>query len=196
MSGGIYQNANWNDDLPYNWQNDQQTNLRGNQQNWQNDPQSNQQQQGNWLGNLGNKLSNWWSDMRDNRDNNRTTVWNGQPTPVQDSNIGYADRNNWSDNYDRDDDYDRHIRPTHSTYRDRDGRICTVTCSLPPRPRPHPRPRQSLIGLTVDQARRYYNNIRVVIADGNHLPVTQDYRPDRINVETRNGIIIRIVSRG
>jgi len=31
---------------------------------------------------------------------------------------------------------------------------------------------------------------RVCVRDGNHLTVTLDYNPSRINVETKNGIVV------
>lgn len=49
-----------------------------------------------------------------------------------------------------------------------------------------------LLGLDLSQAQLIYPNIRVVVRDGYRLLVTEDFRPLRINVETRNGIIIRI----
>ncbi len=93
-------------------------------------------------------------------------------------------------------------RPNEQTFNDQYGRRCRIVCeqSYPyPYPRPYPRPQDPrkiayrLIGLTVAQAQRIYPNIRVVIRDGQTQVVTQDYRTDRINVETRNGIIVRIV---
>ncbi len=50
-----------------------------------------------------------------------------------------------------------------------------------------------IIGLHLNQALAIYPNIRVVVRDGRQLPTTMDYRTDRINVETRNGIIQKVV---
>ncbi|XWV24565.1 hypothetical protein QJ856_gp1226 [Tupanvirus deep ocean] len=89
---------------------------------------------------------------------------------------------------------------THSrqpyTYPHQYGRRCYVVCEPDHGPR-HPRnPRdiaRLLIGRTIQEAQRIYPNIRVVVRDGQHLIVTQDHRRDRINVETRNNVIIRIL---
>ena len=53
-----------------------------------------------------------------------------------------------------------------------------------------------ILNTPLNYAYRIYRNIRVVIRDGQNLPSTRDYDPWRINVETRNNIIIRIVSFG
>jgi hypothetical protein len=50
-----------------------------------------------------------------------------------------------------------------------------------------------ILGRHISQAYRIYPNIRVVIRDGQELPVTMDYVVNRINVETYRNIIIRII---
>ncbi len=93
-------------------------------------------------------------------------------------------------------------------FRDSMGRRCRIVCdpphqNRPPRPRP-PQPRpphvgqdigqfaRALLGRHITEAQRIYPNTRVVRANGRDLPVTNDFRQDRINVETRNGIVVRI----
>ena len=80
----------------------------------------------------------------------------------------------------------------------RDGR--RYRCHCVPIDPPRPRPGQNLnyiarliLGRQLQDALRIYSNIRVVIRDGQRLIVTQDYQRTRINVETRNNVIIRIV---
>lgn len=48
-----------------------------------------------------------------------------------------------------------------------------------------------MIGLTLSEARKRYN-VRVVISNGKPCVITLNYMPTRINVETRNGVIIRV----
>jgi hypothetical protein len=47
--------------------------------------------------------------------------------------------------------------------------------------------------MTVDEATAWANErgmtVRVVKLDGESLPGTKDYRPERINVEVENGVI-------
>lgn len=50
-----------------------------------------------------------------------------------------------------------------------------------------------IIGRRLNDARLIYSNIRAVIVDGQAQIVTQDYRPERINVETNNNYITRII---
>jgi hypothetical protein len=85
---------------------------------------------------------------------------------------------------------------THSTFQDHLGRRCHIVCD-PPKNFP---PQQNLrrianliIGKTIRQAQRIYPNIRVVIRDGQQLITTQDFQVNRINVETMNDIIIRVL---
>lgn len=111
-------------------------------------------------------------------------------------------------NYDRVNDpsrfgsYDRYSNPDGQTFM-HGGRRCRIVCDPPRRP-PHRPPHQdhpqnlvllsrSLIGKPINVARSIYPNVRVVVADGRQLPTTMDYNPRRINVETRNNIIIKIV---
>jgi len=85
---------------------------------------------------------------------------------------------------------------TESTFVDRRGRKCRIVCDPPPRPdRNQPnlqRIGRMMIGKTIYEARSIYPHVREVIRDGQQLATTMDHRPDRINVETRNGVIIRI----
>ncbi|AQN68542.1 hypothetical protein [Saudi moumouvirus] len=94
---------------------------------------------------------------------------------------------------------------TGTTFYDNLGRRCRIVCdpvrppnqSRPPvwGPGPQLNPQQiarSLIGRTIFEAQRIYPNTRVVRSNGRDLPTTMDFRPDRINVETRGNIIIRI----
>ncbi len=111
------------------------------------------------------------------------------------SRFGYDDSDSDDNNYSS-----QFQRPNRFNYTDNFGRECQVTCR--PRQRP-PFPSNNIgyiiriiIGLTLNEARRYYNNIREVIRNGEQLPVTLDYNPRRINVETSNGRIIRVVSLG
>ena len=81
------------------------------------------------------------------------------------------------------------------TFTDRQNRRCRVVCDDPPQEnrRYLEYISRRLIGKSLWEARRIYSNIRVVIANGRRLNVTKDFRPDRINVETRNNIITRIL---
>lgn len=75
----------------------------------------------------------------------------------------------------------------------RGGQRCRIVCD-PPRDQNNnlSQTARRLIGLSPRQARRIYENIRIVEINGRRLPTTQDYNRSRINVETRNDIIIRI----
>lgn len=75
----------------------------------------------------------------------------------------------------------------------------------PNAPRPHPgapRPRpqnlqqfaNTLLGMQYNRAIQLYPNIRPLRIDGKNIPVTNDYRNDRINVELQNGKISKIVA--
>lgn len=75
------------------------------------------------------------------------------------------------------------------------GRRCRVVCETSPRNNLQKFARR-IIGQNINAARIIYPNIRVVIENGRQLPTTQDYQADRINVETRNNIIIRVVNFG
>lgn len=81
----------------------------------------------------------------------------------------------------------------NQTFTDRQGRRCRVVCE---NPRPHDqrldRISRLIIGRNINDARRIYPNIRVVKRNGQDVPTTMDYRPDRINVETRNNIVVRV----
>ena len=113
-------------------------------------------------------------------------------------------------------------RDRDSRYFDWNGRRCRIVCD-PPRPHPHPgpqphphpgpqphpgpRPRpdpyvpnlaliaRQIIGQDINRAYHMYPRIaiRVVVRDGVPLSYTQEYNPRRINVETRNNRIVKIV---
>ena len=50
-----------------------------------------------------------------------------------------------------------------------------------------------LIGKTMEEAIKIYPIVREAIVDGNRLPLEDDLRSNRINVEMKNGIIIEIL---
>jgi hypothetical protein len=50
-----------------------------------------------------------------------------------------------------------------------------------------------IIGRKFNDARLIYNNIRAVIINGKPQIVSQNFMPSRINVETNNNFITRIV---
>ena len=80
------------------------------------------------------------------------------------------------------------------------GQRCRIICEPRPRPRPHPVNLQlvarSILGRSINASIKNYPDviIRAVIDNGRELPSTMDYRENRINVELRNGVIVRIVS--
>lgn len=53
-----------------------------------------------------------------------------------------------------------------------------------------------IIGLSVEQAKKKHNWIRVVEEDGECFMYTMDYHPQRINVVVENGVIAKIVNFG
>lgn len=57
-------------------------------------------------------------------------------------------------------------------------------------------PSASFIGLTIEQARSRGFNVREVLNEYGHCVVTRDYVIGRFNVETRGGVICRVVSIG
>jgi hypothetical protein len=57
-------------------------------------------------------------------------------------------------------------------------------------------PQNSIIGLTVDEAKKIIGTIRVVNKDGQGFCVTLDYMPSRCNVYIVNNIITKIASFG
>jgi len=71
---------------------------------------------------------------------------------------------------------------------------CRIVCDQNDR---YPRDLRTIARIIINRslpaAQQIYQNIRVVIRDGQRLVVTQDFRRDRINVETRNGIVIRVL---
>lgn len=50
------------------------------------------------------------------------------------------------------------------------------------------------IGMTVVEARQIHDNVRVMIRNGEHLFGTLDFDPNRMNVETKDGKIVKILS--
>lgn len=108
--------------------------------------------------------------------------------------LGGAADNVWDGRFNPSQFRPRPNRPTETVFIDQFGRRCRTICEARPRDRGNLRQiSRLLIGKHITEARRIYPNIRVVIRDGVDLPTTLDYRPERINVETRNGIIIRIL---
>ena len=97
-----------------------------------------------------------------------------------------------------DDRLDDHTSPVDRRWIDRDGKHCRIVCTPAPRPRPS-NPQfiaRQIMGIPIQQRtlaevlRRFPPNstgvpIRVVIRNGQQLPVTQDFNRNRINVETR-----------
>lgn len=80
---------------------------------------------------------------------------------------------------------------------DNRGRKCRIVCdSEAPREPRLERFSRMLVGRNINLAQRFYPNIRVIEKNGMPLPTTMDYRPERINVATRNDIITRVVSIG
>ena len=57
---------------------------------------------------------------------------------------------------------------------------------------------RTIAGLTIDEAEKLYpgERIREFIKDGKELSTEEDLRPDRANVETKDGKIIGIVYWG
>ena len=51
-----------------------------------------------------------------------------------------------------------------------------------------------LVGKSINVARIIYPNIREVTKDGHNLDVTEEFVTTRLNVETRNNIIVGLVS--
>lgn len=127
-----------------------------------------------------------------------TNDWDGVSRDnMDDNNSPYA-----TTRYNNNDDADiaRYNNYDGASFNNR-GRRCRIVCDgpgpLPRPPRPSPRPPipnpNQLLGYRISIARTIYPNIRVVVADGKQLVVTQDYNPRRLNVETVNNIISRIV---
>jgi len=53
---------------------------------------------------------------------------------------------------------------------------------------------KKFIGMTVVEARELHSNVRVTRRDGVKLFGTMDFDPTRMNVETKNGKIVKILS--
>lgn len=72
-------------------------------------------------------------------------------------------------------------------------RKCHCTCDDDDDPSPPTSDISTLIlGKNIHFARRHiYPNIRVIIRNGEHLVITMEYDPHRINVETVNDVIVR-----
>lgn len=104
--------------------------------------------------------------------------------------IGRDENDVWEDRYDP---YGG--RDGQPNYFNRNGRRCRIVCDpLPDRNRYDLRNiARRILGIHLISAKSIYPNIRAVIVDGQKLIVTQDYDQNRINVETRNGFITRII---
>lgn len=50
-----------------------------------------------------------------------------------------------------------------------------------------------IIGRHINDVRKVWPNTRAVIQNGEHMIVTADYIQNRINVETKNDVVTRIV---
>ncbi|BCS83425.1 hypothetical protein QLL95_gp0698 [Cotonvirus japonicus] len=96
--------------------------------------------------------------------------------------------------------------PVNTYFNDSRGRRCRIICDpihqRPPHRPPHrpshrpltPEQAANVIhGRHINDARRIYPNVRVTRANGRDLPTTMDFRPDRINVATRNNVITEII---
>ena len=86
-------------------------------------------------------------------------------------------------------------RPPQNIFYDQQGRRCRVVCepiNNIPSQQELRRIGNTMIGRTIHQAQRIYPNTRLVISNGQRLPITMDHNPSRINVESRNGVIVRI----
>lgn len=53
-----------------------------------------------------------------------------------------------------------------------------------------------IVGMSVAQARKYHNNIRIVKADGENTVSDCAFRPTRLNVEVAKGKIVKVISWG
>jgi hypothetical protein len=86
----------------------------------------------------------------------------------------------------------QNVNANAASWTNAQGQTCRVVCSSgPEQPQLPP-----LVGMRLDFARLIYPNIRIVEQDGNPLPTTMDYQPDRLNVAVSNGIISRVVNFG
>ena len=86
-------------------------------------------------------------------------------------------------------------RPPQNIFYDQQGRRCRVICepiNNNPSQAELRRIGNTMMGRTIHQAQQIYPNTRLVISNGQRLPVTMDHNPSRINVESRNGVIVRI----
>lgn len=56
----------------------------------------------------------------------------------------------------------------------------------------------TLIGLTIEEANKKFSNVKVRMVRNEFGPtiVTSDYIPNRINVETKEGRIFKVISTG
>lgn len=79
-----------------------------------------------------------------------------------------------------------------SEFFNRYGRRCRLVCDPLPTENLR-RIARMIMGRTIQQALLIYPNIRVVVKDGRPLPITQDYRSNRINVEVFRNVIARII---
>jgi hypothetical protein len=83
---------------------------------------------------------------------------------------------------------------TEKKFTDGHGRQCRIICE-PKRLQPQDLTRiaNSLLGKNIHQAEQIYPDVREVIHNGIQLIVVQNFNFHRINVETKNDIIIRII---
>lgn len=54
---------------------------------------------------------------------------------------------------------------------------------------------EDLLGLTLHAARQIAN-VRPTKIDGEYMIATMDFRPERINVEIKDGVIVAILGHG
>jgi hypothetical protein len=46
------------------------------------------------------------------------------------------------------------------------------------------------LGKTLEEVNQMCSTVRVMTEDGEHFVLTMDYRPERLNVELENGIVV------
>lgn len=55
---------------------------------------------------------------------------------------------------------------------------------------------EKIIGLTIDEAKKLWDDIRVIEIDGNQTVITRNYVLMRMNVKVRDGKIVEFVNFG
>ena len=110
--------------------------------------------------------------------NKNYDVWNGQFAPQDANRFSAARPHSLRDPQVMD----------NQGFIDNKGRRCRIVCESTRRPMICDS--QTIIGRNIRDARLICPNIREVIRDGLMLPKTNDYRYNRMNVWTRNGVII------